>query len=171
VPQYISYGVVYAAALNGNMHQRIQKQDSVFTSKMVVKDMESAVEQSWTAALDVESRTTYMNQWAQMEYCRMKYDDRTGNISSVFNNNFAPGCVGTLYTRTPGAWLDYFVTDVTHSFVINPPSTGQAVTSINFKSGRMGATADVGLDFLDLYSYGYSQAAEFGNKFLDDIAT
>jgi hypothetical protein len=34
----------------------------------------------------------------------------------------------------------------------------------------MGATADVGLDFLDLYSYGYSQAAEFGNKFLDDIA-
>lgn len=101
----------------------------------------------------------------------MKYDDRSGSISSVFNNNWAPGMVGTLYTREPGTWLDYFVTDVNHSFSLSAPNGGSATTNIAYKGGRVGTTSDVGLDELTLYGYDYKEATVYGNKFLADIAT
>lgn len=171
LPDFVSHGLVNAAGLGAAMQNRISNRKRLFAKKVEANTMSEVVRNSFDQILDNQTRTEFMNQWAQMEYCRMKYDDRSGSISSVFNNNWAPGMVGTLYTREPGTWLDYFVTDVTHTFNLNPPNGGSATTSVMYKGGRMGATSDVGLDNLSLYDFGYNQALTYGNKFLDDIST
>lgn len=171
LPAFVSYGLVYAAGLGAAMQNRISGKKPLFSKKVDSKTVIDMVKGSFDEIQDIATRNVFMNQWAQMEYCRMKYDDRSGSISSVFNNNWAPGMVGTLYTREPGTWLDYFVTDVNHSFSLSAPNGGSATTNIAYKGGRVGTTSDVGLDELTLYGYDYKEATVYGNKFLADIAT
>jgi hypothetical protein len=170
LPVFVSYGIAKAAVLNRRTQQKLKSKIPLFTRRVDTAEAKSEAKGPWESLM-TSTRETYMNQWAQMEYCRLKFDDRTGNINSGFNNNWAPGMVGSLYTRSPGTYLDFFVTDVTHRFACNPPSSGSANTSINFKGGRMGTTAGAGLDSLALFDYDYEKALEFGSKFLKDIST
>jgi hypothetical protein len=112
----------------------------------------------------------YLNQWAQVEFCKIKYADRTGNINLPFSNNWVPGSVGALYTRNPGVFLNFFVTDVTHTFSIAAPNQGSAVTSVNFNGGRMGGSINQGLAQLELYQYGFDNSQAFCQAFLTDIS-
>ena len=133
------------------------------------------------AAADVQNvayikRTQeYLNNLAQIEYCKIKYGDRTGSISMPFNNNWVPGSPGSLYTRSPGIRVDFFVTDVTHNFSVGAPNLGNATTNISFMGGRPGASINVGLPQIDMYQYTYSNgqynAIDFCHAFLNDIAT
>jgi hypothetical protein len=123
-----------------------------------------------TNSVFVTQLKDYLNQWAQMEYCQIKYGDRTGNISMPFNNNWVPGAPGSLYTRNPGVWIDFFVTDITHSFTISAPNRGQATTSVSFNGGRMGGSINQGLDQVDLFKYSFSDSQQFCQAFLGDIS-
>jgi hypothetical protein len=120
----------------------------------------------------------YMNNLAQIEYSRLKYGGRTGNISLPFNNNWVPGAVGRLYTRSPGMLIDFYVTDVSHNFELHVANSGSATTTVNFDGGRTYSTASTlqtGLDKIDLYDYTYNTGAHnsmlFCASFLGDIST
>ena len=112
---------------------------------------------------------SYMNQWAQLEYCKIKYGDRTGSINLPLNLNWVPGAPGTLYTRHPGMFLDFYVTDVTHTISILPTNLGAATTSVSFNGGRTRGSINRGLDSVDLYAYSFDTSQKFCNTFLTDI--
>jgi hypothetical protein len=112
----------------------------------------------------------YMSQWAQIEYCKIKYGDRTGSITLPFNNKWTPGAPGSVYTRFPGTYVDFYVTDVVHNFRIQAPHQGDATTNVSFAGGRPGASVNVGLDTISLYSYGYAESQQFCAAFIQDIS-
>lgn len=118
----------------------------------------------------IQKMTEYLHQQAEIEYCRIKYGDRTGNITMPFNNNWAPGASGSLYTRTPGFRIDFFVTDVTHNFTISAPNSANASTSVSFRGGRAGASINTGLDRVTLYDYDYTLSQKFCSAFLTDLS-
>jgi hypothetical protein len=172
LPAFISFGIVESAVFGGQgLHSRIKKRASLCGIKVPLTTAKtSMVKTSALCERSFSKTKQYMDQWAQMEYCRLKYDDRTGNINTAFNNNWAPGAVGSAYTRLPGTYMDFYVTDVTHIFQLTAPNGGRANTNINFKAGRMGPAANAGLDSIDLYDYDYSSAQEFSTNFINNIA-
>ena len=111
----------------------------------------------------------FLNDFAQIEYCRTKYGDRTGSINTYYFNNFTPGAVGTLYTRQPGVFLDFYINTVTHSFSLSE-NGGNARNSINFSSGRLGNSTNTGLDRIELYDYTYADSLVLCDNFTKDIA-
>lgn len=128
----------------------------------------------------IDRMQTFANQWAQLRYCQLKYADRIGGVTTMFNPSYAPGCVGSLYLRSPGVYIDFFLTEITHEFRVNIPNSGVAQTHLNFNCGRMGTIGSsllgVGLDQLDLFkaytdSPGYSAAtsAEVAVEFVANL--
>jgi hypothetical protein len=111
----------------------------------------------------------FFNQWAQIEYCRIKYADRVGSISMPFNNKWIPGAPGTIYTRNPGTYIDMFVTDVTHNFSMSAPNGGNATTTVTYNSGRPGGNINDGLNSVDMFNYGYQDAMRFCGSYFNDI--
>lgn len=112
-----------------------------------------------------------LDNFAQMEYLKLKYRDRTGSINAIFDTNWAPGAVGTMYTRNPGTYIDFFVTSVSHNFNVQVPNGGNATTQISFNSGRVGSSAGgAGVDQVDFYRYNYQKARTFAGKFVDNIS-
>lgn len=111
----------------------------------------------------------FLNQWAQTEYCRIKYADRVGTITLPFKNTWVPGAPGTIYTRNPGTYVDMYVTDVTHNFSISAPNSGNASTTVTFNSGRPGGSVNDGLASLDMFKYDYNDALSFCQDYYDDI--
>ena len=114
------------------------------------------------------------DQWAQLSYYRLKYTDRMGGISTMFNPNFAPGCVGSVYLRYPGVYIDFFVTEVTHEIRVAAPDTGIASTNIIFNCGRMGSLTSsllsAGLDSFNLFeNYDATRSYELAAAYVSDI--
>jgi hypothetical protein len=112
---------------------------------------------------------SFLNAWAQGEYCRIKYGDRVGSISMPFNNNWTPGAPGAAYTNHPGTWVHFYVTEVSHSFQVTPGS-GNASTNVNFNGGRPGKSISSGLTSVPLYNYTYANSQDFCNHFVTDIS-
>ena len=171
LPTLVSYGLVEASVQGGaGLQPRIKQNKSLLGKQLTHGQVSLAVNSSNAKTYDSwAQRLIFMQQWAEMEYCKLKYDDRTGNINTYFRNNWAPGAAGTLYTRQPGTFIDFFVTDVVHNFTMSPPNSGTATTSISFKSGRMGTTTGTGIDTLQLYKYNYASAQSFSQLFINDI--
>jgi hypothetical protein len=175
LPTFISYGMVEAAVLGSDSNQKkVKENDKQKGGHLhpIVVDSERIASLMATTGNSLKDLVkgpskTYMNQWAEVEYCRLKYGDRTGNFSAPFRNNHVPGAVGTLYTRMPGTFIDFFVTGVTHSF----DAKGEARTSVSFKCGRQGAAADSGLENLSLFNYNYDSSVTFCSNFLRDISS
>lgn len=112
----------------------------------------------------------YVDNWAQLKYLQAKYNDRTGNFTTVFDPNWAPSAVGTLYTRHPGTYIDFFVSRVTHRFQMSVPNQGVATTSVDFNCGRMGSNVvGSGIDTVDLFDYNASDSYAYANKFVADV--
>ena len=87
----------------------------------------------------IDNRKQFVKDWAELRYYQLKYSDRLGSYSRVFNPNVAPGCVGSIYLREPGAFIDHFVTQVVHEIHLHAPSGGTAMTQVSFNCGRLGA--------------------------------
>jgi hypothetical protein len=113
----------------------------------------------------------YCNEWAQIKYYQAKYSDRVGNFTTLFNPNFAPGAVGQLYTRHPGTYIDFFVTGVTHSLRLAPEAQGEAITTVSFNSGRIGANAlATGVDNVSFFNYSAATSLEYARRFVNDVS-
>ncbi len=173
LPEFISHGLVEAAAIgSGGFHYKIKNKRRSLSSKIKIQKVLDAKRTNKTQIdAGAAARKIYMDQWAKMQYCKLKFDDRSGSINAYFNNNWAPGAVGSLYTRNPGTYIDFYVTDVVHSFELSAPNSGKATSSISFKSGRVGATTGAGLDRIELFDYGYPEANAFCNSFLRNISS
>lgn len=103
--------------------------------------------------------------WAQLTYLQRKFADRTGSINAIFDPTWAPGAVGTMYTRFPGVWIDFRVTGVSHNFSASVGG-GTATTSVSFDCGRMGKVTGTGLDTVAFYDYNYAKSAAFAEAFV-----
>ena len=171
LPYFISKSYLSSAKYNGQgVNGLIQDQTSVYPSKLEIADTVTSYNAMVANDLAVNNAcSTFMDQWAEMYYCKAKYDDRTGSINSWFTSKWVPGAMGACYTRYPGLWCDFFVQGVTHHIALSAPASGTATTSVNFKCGRMGAT--LGIDQLSLYSYSYTESSQFCNSFITDLTT
>ena len=176
LPQYASIGLANAIDGGEGTQQVLggAKQNDpnnpLLAGQLKLEDaVDSAIKMSDNALVAQSRIRTFMDAWAQMAYCKMKYDDRTGSFNAVYNNAWAPGAMGYLYTRLPGIYCDFFVTGVTHNFQLNIPNGGSIVTTVSFKGGRLGPTANTGLPKVALYDYSWTNAQQFTNMFLDDV--
>jgi hypothetical protein len=172
LPQFASTYVVHMGALgSAGIQTNIAMGNNLISFVMHTADViKSVVAHSIAVENQIKNVQSFLNSWAQMEYCRLKYEDRTGSISMPYNNRWVPGAPGSLYTNHPGTYVDFFVTEVTHSFSLQTPATGHASTQVSFKGGRPGDSAiQAGLDKMDLYDYGYEDALNFCYDFLADL--
>ena len=144
---------------------------TVDSEAVVAEAKQRAQDASLQEAYDTMTR--FANEWAKLRYYQLKYTDRMGGISTMFNPNFAPGAVGSVYLRSPGVYIDYFVTEITHDIRVSAPDSGSALTTVNFNGGRMGAIKSAplsaGLEKFDLFN-GYSAAtsAKVAAAFIKD---
>ena len=123
-----------------------------------------------TKAKDIQKR--FINNWAQLKYLQSKFVDRVGAFTTFFNPNFAPAACGTLYTKHPGTYIDFFVTRVTHRFQIGPPNYGEAKTIVNFNCGRIGTSAiGQGMDVVSIYGYTPVTGAAYAADFVNDVTS
>ena len=137
---------------------------AVVTGPAAVK----AVSEQSQANRDATSQEFYDN-WAQMTYFELKYMDRTGSLNSMFNPRWAPGAVGTIYTKQPGAFIDMFVTGVTHTFSISAPNTGIASTSVSFTCGRFGKSK-TGMSSIRLFKFDAGSSLAYAADFVNNIS-
>ena len=173
LPNFATVANAYAVGVGSlGIHSNISTQSPLIGSKVSKESALSALQQvDYTIRSNaIGPAQTFMNNWAQIEYCKLKYEDRVGNINTAFHNIFAPGAVGSLYTRIPGTYIDFYVNSVTHSFSVGAASHGSATTSVGFKSGRAGSSTSNGLDRLDMFDYGYTQSVQFCNSFINNIS-
>lgn len=174
LPDYATAANLYiAGAGSAGIRNKIHNGAKLVTGKVKFNEYQSAFK-SVQSAIDngvVKQMHQFLDDYAQMEYCKLKFNDRGGQINTYFTNIFAPGSVGSLYTREPGTYIDMFVTGVTHSFSTNGTSGGSANTSVTFRGGRMGNSANTGLDRIDLYNYTYADAQSFCSSFVTDISS
>lgn len=173
LPKFVALAVDYSV-LNNNtkMQKRIAEGTSNCESAISHADIEKQQQEILIKEKkDLnEIRKKFTDNWAQMRYLQAKYADRTGSIRSMFNPKWAPGACGSLYTRLPGTYLDFFVDSIEHRFTTSLPSGGEAVTNISFKCGRMGTSnTSSGLEKIEIYNYNYDSSLNFCNKFVDDI--
>ncbi len=107
-----------------------------------------------------------LNNLAQAKFFELKYMDRTGSLNLLFSPNWVPGTTGTAFSRYPdpdGMFVDFYVTQVKHSF-----APGSATTQVSFAGGRMGETP-VGLDKYELFNYDSKKMQEMQKKYIADF--
>jgi hypothetical protein len=166
---YMSYAACHGSQ---GIQQNIKNKSRLISGPLQTMEANTAMQKTHDAlARDVyQPIKNYMNQWAEIEYCRIKYSDRVGSINLPFSQNWTPGAPGSIYTRNPGTYIDFYVTDVSHNFSISGPNSGSANTTVSFNGGRPGAATQDGLDRISLYDYSYSDSLDFCDRFVRDIA-
>lgn len=121
----------------------------------------------------LDKMTNFANQWAQLKYYQEKYTDRAGGYSCLFNPNFAPGAIGTVYMRHPGVYIDHLVTAVSHDISVQVPNVGSAMTTISFNCGRLGSISSSmigsGIDKFSLFDYTADKSLEFAEQFIEGL--
>ena len=173
LPNFATTANAYAVGVgSAGIHKAISEQNGLITGKVSKSQALTALQQvdKTIKSNAIAPAQTFMNNWAQLEYCRLKYEDRSGSINTAFHNIFAPGAVGSLYTRIPGTYIDFYVYSVTHTFNVGAASHGSADTSVSFKCGRAGSSTSNGLDRLDMFDYGYTNSAQFCESFINNIS-
>ncbi len=175
LPDFVSLGLSYTLAKNNEtVRDKVASGTTTVQGQMDPDTVASQYDENYRKK-QVESnqlRSQFLDNWAQMKYLQNKFTDRAGQIHSTFSPKWAPGAVGTLYTRHPGTYLDFFVHSVSHSFSVSAPNSGTATTTIGFNCGRVGnATESTGVDKILLYDYTYTDARTFSEAFVKDITT
>jgi len=119
-----------------------KESESMYSEKESLGDAAKKASQGHKEAADT-ARNAYKstlkevaNSYAECKYHQFKYFDRQGSLTTDFNPNWAPGVGGVLYTET-GVCISFFVTSVTHKVDLVAPSSGQAMTTITYTSGRI----------------------------------
>lgn len=119
-------------------------------------------------ASDDESRTTKANEYlktilenyAETKFYQERYNDRYGTITMDFNPDWVPGTGGTLYIRETAMFVAFYVNSVTHRVDMHAPSSGTAMTVVNFSCGRMGKDPHGADDLYLGYNIGKEQAIQ-----------
>lgn len=135
------------------------------------KDIQQKIKENtkrFEGAVDT-ARKTIGNNLAQLKYYQAKYGDRTGSFATEFNPKWVPGTTGTLYTRYPGIWIDFYVTNVSHRISLSAPSNGTAITVISFSSARSGKDGEIaGIDNYDFFQYNTGGMLTVQRDWIDD---
>lgn len=126
------------------------------------------------AILDKEStklQEKALNYFAKLKFLQEKYGDRMGNVTMEFKPSWVPGATGCVYSRSPGLFHCFFVSNVVHSIQLGNGSSGSATTSINFKACRFGGSIGSvpGVDNVELYNYNTGKMTQFMNSWLSDV--
>jgi hypothetical protein len=109
---------------------------------------------------------TTLNNLAQIKFFELKYMDRTGGINLLFSPKWMPGTTGTAFSRYPdpdGMFVDFYVTQVRHSF-----TPGSATTHVSFAGGRVGAEP-IGVDKYNLFNYDSSKMLEVQKRYIENF--
>lgn len=173
LPRYMTPALYYAFLTeNSGNHKVIQSGQAQAASKTDPDKILAAIRNpapSFDAYL--KKRYEILDNMAQMEYLKAKYSDRSGSIVAIFDTGWAPGAIGTIYTRNPGTYIDMFVTSVNHQFRISSNSA-QANTYISFRCGRVGNNAaGTGLGKVNFHEYDYLKARAYCNRFINNVTT
>ena len=114
-----------------------------------------------------------MNQFAKLRFLQAKYGDRSGQLTTFFNPKWVPGSTGSLYTRLPGTFKQFYVTGVNHYISLHTPNNGTASTTVAFTSVRQGAPASnaPGIKEEEFYNYSTDKMKEFQQKWVTDVTT
>ena len=162
--------VTYVSGANSNTPQKTTN----ISAKGVITDITTQVSTPSDARdAAINQRTaavrSFGDNYAQLMFYKARYTDRVGSITLEYSPNWCPGTVGTLYTRKPGVFLDYFVQRVRHRISLSAPNQGTAITTVEFNCGRLGNN-NVSVAEDPLYKYGYSGAQKIQSAFVGDIS-
>ncbi|HEY8400049.1 MAG TPA: hypothetical protein VIK89_02235, partial [Cytophagaceae bacterium] len=149
-------GTAYAFTANGDLQETISEGEN-YNNKEPVESVEKVKQEMETYAEEVNEATEdqILDYYAKLKFLQTKYLDRTGSFTTVFNPYWVPGTTGSLYTREPGLYVNFFVHTVTHDIGLAPPSIGRAVTQVSFNSARMSKDAQgvPGVTKEELFNY------------------
>jgi hypothetical protein len=109
----------------------------------------------------------YGDNYAEIKFYQLRYGDRTGQIIMQFNNNWVPGTCGALYIKKLSIWMFFYIELVTHTIRMDAPSSGTAITVINFSCARIG-TKPAGVDKDTLFNYDSTKMTTLVNSFIGD---
>lgn len=142
-------------------------------SKLTGEEKKKALK---SAQVIVDAMQAFAEQWAELRYYQLKFNDRVGGILCYFDRAMAPGCVGSVYLRHPGVYIDFFVTEVRHDISVNTPNHATATTSVHFNCGRMGSLISAelrsGVDGFTLFDgFSAKDSAKVAAAFVKDIST
>jgi len=158
----ISQGFASARALE-QFQQRRPDIAAPEAEKIVTNNAELAAER------DIENFINSVgNNWAQLVYLQRKFGDRTGSVNGIFDPGWAPGAAGTMFTRYPGTWIDFRVTNVEHTFSCTP-GNASATTTISYDCGRVGGATRKGVDNVLFYNYDYAKSEAFARRFIANV--
>ncbi len=173
LPATVAYGRDIINADNQYAVQVAQKNgESNFIGPLTEADMEAQLRtaRARTNAAVQKIKTDFLNNWAQIQYLQRKYGDRNGSLSGGFDQRWAPGAVGSVWTKHPGTYLDFFVTGVSHSFRVSAPNVGSVATDISFSCGRIGKSGQsAGVASIQLYDYNAAHSFAYARKFVDNL--
>ena len=108
-----------------------------------------------------------LENYAETKFYQERFHDRRGSITMDFNPDWVPGTSGTLYIRETEMFIAFYVTGVTHRIDMAPPSTGSAMTVVNFSCGRMGAKP-LGVDEDKYLGYNLGKEKAIQKAFIAD---
>lgn len=158
--------------MNDEMQQKLQSRSSHFDRPAVDPDVpKEDMEKANKVWFESMHSSVLLDQYAKLKFLQMKYADRTGSFTSVFNPNWVPATTGSLYTRTPGLFVNFYVNEVRHTITMDVPNQGSAVTSVNFSSVRMGRQGEIpGVEEDELFQYSKSDMEGLQKKWIKDIS-
>jgi hypothetical protein len=170
LPHFLSYGVDnMLTQITKDVQKSIKEGETNLNRIITVDESYDNYIQAETAAFTVAKliQSGFINQWAQLKYLQSKYMDRSGNFSGPFNPRWAPGAIGTLYTRHPGVYIDFWVTSVSHKFQVSAPNIGMATTTVGFNCGRLGRSPQgEGIDRIELFNFDGLASKSFAIDFI-----
>jgi len=157
------------------LRQKLEREARASTAPAVQGELSKEDYEKAVQAADDSAREAYedalqrfLNKLAEIKYYQSKYSDRTGSVLAEFSPLWCPGTPGTVYTRFPGIFVDFFVQEVHHHIAKNPDASGEAYTTISFSSGRVGKER-IGSDSDGLYNYTNAVASSVQKSFIKDI--
>lgn len=165
-------GTIYQTTSNPDLHAAISGGEGY--CDQAIEDNEKVTEKLTEAIDDAEARSEkdqeILDAFAKLKFLEAKYQDRTGSFTCVFTPKWVPGTTGSLYTRLPGLFTQFYVTSVRHTIQVNSPNTGVATTDVQFASSRFGKEGQIpGVESDDLFRYSKDKMIDMQKAFIFDI--
>lgn len=121
----------------------------------------------------IQAAREVLDMYAKSRFLQEKYSERGGTLTlNVLKPNWVPGTTGAVYTRHPGLFYSFFVTNVTHSVSLGEGNSGHATTQVSFNSCRYAGNPGKipGTNSVELYDYSASDMATLQQSWLDDVS-
>lgn len=173
LPSYVFLPVT-DIALKSGVNKRMQERNANIAKAKTAEEIEREIRKHQREA-NAEIRKAqeqFGDKMAEITYYKHKYTDKSGSFGMEFNPNWVPGTTGTLYTRHPGFFIDFYVTNVTHRISLSAPNNGTAITMVSFIAGRTGVDGNIaGVDSDPFFNYNQGKMKSVQSAFISDITT